>query len=72
VRAVPAPFAPAHSPAQPTEGEARPIAAREAQERCVAEVPNCGMVVITDITVDVADIHPVNKRDVGRRLARWA
>jgi sialate O-acetylesterase len=29
------------------------------------------MVVISDLTADVNDIHPTNKRDVGRRLARW-
>ena len=30
------------------------------------------MVVTTDITADVNDIHPPNKKDVGRRLALWA
>lgn len=44
----------------------------EAQTACLKVVPNCGMVVITDITGDVNDIHPRNKRDVGHRLARWA
>ena len=44
----------------------------EAQQNCLEQVPNCAMVVITDITVDTTDIHPVNKRDVGRRLARCA
>ena len=34
--------------------------------------PNSGMVVVTDITANVRDIHPGNKLDVGRRLARWA
>jgi sialate O-acetylesterase len=34
-------------------------------------VPNSGMVVINDIG-DLKDIHPVNKQDVGRRLALWA
>ena len=42
----------------------------EAQQNCLEQVPNCAMVVIADITVDTTDIHPVNKRDVGRRLAR--
>ena len=44
----------------------------EAQTACMEAVSNCGMVVVTDITGNVNDIHPRNKRDVGRRLARWA
>ena len=44
----------------------------DAQTRCLTEVPNCGMAVATDITDNVSDIHPQNKRDVGARLARWA
>lgn len=42
----------------------------EAQARA-QEVPDTGMVVINDIG-DLKDIHPVNKQDVGRRLAAWA
>jgi sialate O-acetylesterase len=34
--------------------------------------PSTGMVVINDITENPADIHPRNKLDVGRRLARLA
>jgi sialate O-acetylesterase len=34
-------------------------------------VPNSGMVVINDIG-NLKDIHPVNKQEVGRRLALWA
>ena len=34
-------------------------------------VPHTGMAVINDIG-DLKDIHPVNKQDVGRRLAAWA
>lgn len=46
---------------------------REAQ-RHVLDIPHTGMAVITD-TVPLAasgDIHPRNKFDVGKRLARWA
>jgi sialate O-acetylesterase len=35
------------------------------------QIPNTGMAVIHDIG-DLADIHPKNKREVGRRLALWA
>ncbi len=42
----------------------------EAQTAALA-IPNTGMAVTTDIA-DLADIHPKNKQDVGRRLALWA
>lgn len=35
-------------------------------------IPNTGMAVVTDITGNLGDIHPRNKKDVGRRLALWA
>lgn len=35
------------------------------------QIPHTGMVVTTDIG-DCRDIHPKNKQDVGKRLARWA
>lgn len=44
---------------------------RESQRKTLA-VKNTGMVVTTDITGDLNDIHPVNKKDVGERLALWA
>lgn len=44
---------------------------REAQLQSVTH-PNTGMVVTTDLTDDVNDIHPQNKHDVGLRLANWA
>ena len=43
----------------------------EAQTKALT-IPHTGMAVITD-TVDIpGDIHPINKRDVGARLARLA
>jgi sialate O-acetylesterase len=43
---------------------------REAQFETLTE-PNTGMVVTLDIG-DPNDIHPANKKDVGKRLAFWA
>ena len=43
---------------------------REAQLKTLA-VPNTGMAVTMDIG-NPRDIHPKNKQEVGRRLARWA
>jgi len=42
----------------------------EAQSQAQS-IPNSGMVVVNDIG-NLKDIHPVNKQDVGRRLAAWA
>ncbi|MBK8913376.1 MAG: beta galactosidase jelly roll domain-containing protein [Phycisphaerales bacterium] len=44
---------------------------REAQALAL-ELPHTGMVVATDITSNVRDIHPGNKQDVGARLAGLA
>jgi sialate O-acetylesterase len=44
---------------------------REAQTMTQDKLPNTGQAVIIDIG-DGADIHPKNKLEVGRRLARWA
>ena len=43
---------------------------RESQTMAM-DMPNTGMVVTADIG-DVNDIHPKNKKDVGKRLSRWA
>jgi len=43
----------------------------DAQLYAWKNVPHTGMVVTTDVG-DVADIHPKNKREIGRRLALWA
>lgn len=44
---------------------------REAQRRAVARDPRAGLVVTIDIG-DRYDLHPPNKQEVGRRLARAA
>jgi sialate O-acetylesterase len=43
----------------------------EAQTVAARTIPNAGMAVVNDIG-DLADIHPVNKKDVGHRLALLA
>jgi sialate O-acetylesterase len=44
---------------------------REQQTKAMTH-PQTGMVVITDLVDDTSNIHPVNKHDVGARLANWA
>ncbi|MEM9144388.1 MAG: sialate O-acetylesterase, partial [Bacteroidota bacterium] len=44
---------------------------RDAQLHTMRHVPNTGMAVTNDIG-NVANIHPENKQEVGRRLALWA
>jgi sialate O-acetylesterase len=43
----------------------------EAQSAAQLVIPNSGMAVINDLG-ELADIHPKNKSDVGKRLALWA
>jgi len=56
-------------PDQPVEND-WPLL-REAQAATAAAMPEVGIVITTDIG-DARDIHPRNKREVGRRLAGWA
>lgn len=56
-------------PAHPTESGWAEL--REAQRRVVAKDKNAGLAVTIDIG-DRFDIHPVNKQQVGYRLARAA
>lgn len=44
---------------------------REAQTKTMG-LPETGMVVISDLTENVNDIHPKQKKGVGDRLAGWA
>jgi sialate O-acetylesterase len=44
---------------------------QEAQTKSLSH-NNVGMVVINDLVNDTANIHPLNKHDVGARLANWA
>lgn len=44
---------------------------REAQAQVARELPNCALAVTIDLG-DAGDIHPLNKEDVGRRLALGA
>lgn len=44
---------------------------REAQRRTARTVPNANLIVTIDIG-EADDIHPKNKLDVGKRMARWA
>lgn len=44
---------------------------REAQTMTLAALPNTGQAVITDLG-EAHDIHPKDKQNVAKRLARWA
>lgn len=49
-----------------------PALLREQQEFVTKLVPNTGMVVVSDLVADVKDIHPIDKQNVGLRLANLA
>ena len=53
----------------PAQNQARPRT-RDDQRRASEEIPDCGFVVTTDVGATYE--HPLNKRDVGERAARWA
>ncbi len=44
---------------------------RDQQRRFTSELPNVGLAVTSDIG-NASNVHPTNKRDVGKRLAAWA
>ena len=44
---------------------------REAQTMTLSKLPHTGEAVILNLG-ETSDIHPKNKQDVGKRLARWA
>ena len=44
---------------------------RDRQRRMLAEIPNAGMAVTSDLG-HPTDVHPRNKKEVGHRLALWA
>jgi sialate O-acetylesterase len=56
---------------KPEPGDSDWAELREAQTMTMSKLPNTGEAVIIDIG-EGKDIHPKNKVDVGRRLARWA
>jgi sialate O-acetylesterase len=56
---------------KPEPGDSEWAELREAQTMTLQAVPNGGEAVIIDIG-EGKDIHPKNKQDVAKRLARWA
>lgn len=55
--------------AEPAESDWAEL--REAQTMTMSALPNTGEAVIIDLG-EAQDIHPRNKQDVAKRLARWA
>jgi sialate O-acetylesterase len=60
-----------YRPEQPNPVDSDWAELREAQTMTMDKLPNTGEAVIIDIG-EGGDIHPHNKLEVGRRLARWA
>ncbi|MCI0492841.1 MAG: sialate O-acetylesterase, partial [Planctomycetes bacterium] len=58
-------------PEKSEPGESEWAELREAQTMAQDRLPNMGEAVIIDIG-EAADVHPRNKLEVARRLARWA
>jgi len=58
-------------PEKPEPAESAWAELREAQTMTMKALPNTGEAVIIDIG-EGNDIHPKNKQDVAKRLARWA
>ena len=56
---------------KPEPGDSAWAELREAQTMTMDKLPNTGQAVIIDIG-EGKDIHPKNKQDVAKRLARWA
>jgi sialate O-acetylesterase len=56
---------------QPQPGDSAWAELREAQTMTMQKLPNTGQAVIIDLG-EGRDIHPRNKEEVGKRLARWA
>ena len=56
---------------KPEPGESDWAELREAQTMTMSKLPNTGEAVIIDLG-EAQDIHPRNKQDVAKRLARWA
>ena len=60
-----------HKAEKPEPGESDWAELREAQTMTMKALPNTGQAVIIDLG-EGKDIHPMNKQDVAKRLARWA
>jgi sialate O-acetylesterase len=60
-----------YMPEKPESSESGWAELREAQTMTQDRLPKTGQAVIIDLG-EAADIHPRNKLEVGKRLARWA